>query len=245
MTDDAESVRQLIPRNGPVARAYLQFLIENKHLEAARPVASELAQGTDADGVNFLLDYCSQAAPVQTASALEVWNTLSRRRLTPFSVLDPHTGSIVTNGDFREPPVEKGFDWAIARTDGVSVTFPNPGVEIELTGDQPQEIDILRQALALEPGAHYRLDYVYSGELDDREANRQPSGLAWVILGTSDPRPAARSADLSPVAHNAADHLEFTAPATFATLSLRYAREPGTIRHHEKFTIQSIASRKP
>jgi hypothetical protein len=137
MSDDPESVRRILPATNYMRSQYLQFLLADGHADAAPPIAHDLAEHAGPDETGTLLDYWYFAISHDPRSALDVWNILCRRGQLPFSPLNPAEGVIVTNGDFRAPPTERGFDWHLSRSDGVSITnAPNgSGLGVELTGD--------------------------------------------------------------------------------------------------------------
>ena len=245
MTDDPESIRRQLPWTDFTRSRYLTFLLDDGHSEAAPPVARELADRATAEDVNLLLDYCGRAMTKNVGSAMEVWNILSRRKKEPFTQLAPQEGAIVTNGDFRTAPIERGFDWHFSRADGVSVTMGGAsGVFVELTGDQPQAVTIMNEWIPVEKDRSYRIDFRYNSGVEGSPGTSQASGLAWQIENPVSGAVPARSGDLKPAMTDASDHVDFKAEENGAAmLSLTYERAPGTVRHAEKFTIQGISAR--
>lgn len=251
MTDDKASIARKIPQTDYLRLEYLRFLMNDGHLNEAVAVAQNAADRAATPGdVSLLLDFCGKAMTAHPGAAMRVWNELSRRKLlistnAPFAPLDPHTGAIVTNGDFHAVPLEQGFDWRLPHSDGVSVsTSAGSGVSIELTGEQPQAITILSEWVPVEDGRTYRIDYQYSSEADGPLAAQQASGLAWEIENPITGALLARGENLKSGVTGAVDHFDFqTSGLALATLSLRYERTPGTVRREAKFTIQKVASR--
>ncbi len=172
VTDDAESIRRQLPWTDYTRAQYLNFLLNDEHLQAlAPPVAREVADRSTPEDLNLLLDYCGRAMTKNMESAVEVWNMLARRKLVPFDPLAPREGAIVTNGEFLKPPIERGFDWHLSRADGVSVTMDGAsGVNVELTGDQAQAVTTINQWMPVEENQSYRIDYTYSGGGNVRRA---------------------------------------------------------------------------
>jgi len=249
MTNDTDSIRRLLPKTLSLNNQYLEFLINDAHWDAAPPVARDLAARVEPGDMNVLLDYMGRGMTHDTASVVEVWNTLSQRGLQHYAPLSPAEGAIVTNGDFRIPPVERGFDWRLQRADGVSITQSaspgSPGLDVELTGEQPVEVTLFNEWVPVEPGRGYRIEYLYSGDPDDSASSRQPSGLAWRITHPLTGALIARSPDLDAGARDARGYFDFTSPAGVALLSLRYERAPGTVRRRTRFTIHKVSSRIP
>ncbi len=245
MTSDTESIRRLLPRTISLNNQYLEFLINDAHWDAAPPVARDLAARAAPDDLGVLLDYMGRGMTRDTASVVEVWNTLSQRGLQHYAPLSPAEGAIVTNGDFRISPVERGFDWRLQRVDGVSLTLSAAGLDVELTGEQPVAVTLLNEWVPIEPGRTYRIEYLYNGDPDDPASSRRPSGLAWRITHPVTTAVIARSPDLDAAARDARGYFDFSAPAGVAMLSLTYERAPGTVRRKTRFTIRKVASRIP
>ncbi|HKD05423.1 MAG TPA: hypothetical protein VKB79_05925 [Bryobacteraceae bacterium] len=97
-------------------------------------------------------------------SAVEIWNTLCRRKLEPFSPLDPDKGDVVANGRFSNQPVERAFDWQASAVDGVQVNAgaEGGGMSVQLTGNQPENCALPLQFVPLAASRRYRMTYEYS-----------------------------------------------------------------------------------
>jgi hypothetical protein len=253
MTSDPDFIRRLLPQPIALENQYLEFLINDAHWDAAPPIARDLAARVGPDETGVLLDYMGRGMTHDTASVVEVWNALSKRGLQHYAPLSPSEGVIVTNGDFRISPLERGFDWRLTRADGISITLSaapgGSGLDVELTGEQPVSATLLSEWVPVESGRAYRLEYVYSGDPDDDAAPRQPSGLAWHVTNPVSGALIARSPDLDSAARDARGQFEFSVPAgvpvTTAMLSLRYDRAPGTVRRRTRFRIGKVSSRIP
>jgi tetratricopeptide (TPR) repeat protein len=254
MSGDAESIRRRIPRqNDYLQLEYLRFLMEEGHLDVAESQARDRAERGPAAEVSRLLQYCDLVRNSNTAGALAVWNTLVRRKLEPYRELDPRAGAIVTNGDFRAQPIERGFDWYLPEAGGVSVTLgASSGLTVELTGDQAEAATVLREWVPVSRGSAYSIQYKYSSEDEGLQESRQPSGLAWEIENAATGARLLRGADLKTGSSGDSGSVEFStdspgiardaASTVTVTLALRYQRTPGTVRRHEKFTIESVSS---
>jgi hypothetical protein len=245
MTDDKESIARKIPQTDYLRGEYLRFLLLDGHIEVAAPIALSVAERATPGQLDLVLDFCGRAMTVNTEAAVQAWNALTRRGLEPFAPLDPGRGAIVTNGALRIAPKERGFDWHLTRLEGLAVTMiAAGGVSVELTGEQAQAVTAMDQWIPVKDGAHYRIDYQYSGEADGPLEGRQASGLAWEIENPITRVVVARGNDLKPGASGQTDHLDFTASGmSVAVLALRYQRAPGTVRRAEKFTIEAVSSR--
>lgn len=251
MSSDAESIRKRIPPTAYLQSEYLRFLIEDQHMDAAEKLAGERAEkvaGAESPEFDRLLRYCDLTRGTRTASSLAVWNTLARRKLTPFQELDPRVGRIVTDEELRTAPIGHGFDWELPQAEGVSVTLESPsGLRIELTGEQAESVVILKQWMPVEKGRRYRIEYTYASVRDSLTDARMPSGVAFEIAGPVVDSPVSGAA-LRNDSGGETGVLEFTAAGSDSSvmaveLSLRYRRTPGTVRRPEKFTIERVISR--
>ncbi len=245
-TGNPGAIGRMIPPGKDLQLKYLQFLMATKRLDAARPVANNIALQADASNLPVLIAYCDAMVDAGTDAALEVWNILCRRRLEPFEILSPANGQVVTNGDFRVKPIEHGFDWRMPRVEGVFVTAGDSsdgaassgGAAIEMTGNEPEECLLLAQIVPLTPGRQYRLDYEYRGQ----EA-RDDSGVSWELSAPATHAILSRSKDLPMTGDWVTGHLSFKAGAddAAARLSLRYKRELGTVRREGSIALRKVA----
>jgi hypothetical protein len=239
MTDDARVVEQVLPPGKEVRREYLNFLIDTRRFQNLSPADREFAEMADANDVPSLLDYCERTLIANPRSSLDVWNTLCRKGLEPFGHLSLRNGSVVTDGDFRIPPIERAFDWRIPIVDGalVATRESGPGLGIQLSGDQPEDCVILLQYIPLSPGRDYRMSYGYSSTTAVPN-----SGLTWEIVDPSSNTLVARTNDLRLTGDAVSEQTTFTAGESGSgRLTLHYKREPGTVRHEESLLLRRIA----
>ena len=226
--------REAIPKTPVVMEQYLGFLLAENKLDAAAPVAAQLGEVAEAPQVRSLLAYCDAAiAAKQTSKALSCWNTLSRRHLLPYPVIDPSTGNSLVNGNFQRTPSSLGFDWRPANIAGISVNYDeiSPHIRIAFSGKQPESCEPLTTWVALEPMRKFRLACRY-----ETAAIPPGSGLKWQLYS------AANGAQIIPDAPSLSHENQTTATMDFRTpegvshepqlwrLALAYQRTPGTVR---------------
>lgn len=239
MTDDPRVVEQVLPSGKEIRREYLDFLIDTRRFHDLSPVDREFAEAADASDAPSLLYYCERTLIGNPRSSLDVWNTLCRKGLEPFSAISLRKGSVVTDGDFHIPPIERAFDWRIPIVDGAQVATleSGPGLGIQLNGDQPEDCVILLQYIPLSPGRDYRMSYEYSST-----TAAPNSGLTWEIVDPVSNMPVARTNDLRLTGDAVSDQTTFTAGESGSgRLTLHYKREPGTVRHEESLLLRRIA----
>jgi hypothetical protein len=221
MSQDARVIRAGLPDDPAILRPYLDFLRMEDHLDAALPVARELMANADTPAAPVLLAYCDKLLDVaQGASALEVWNALCRRRLIPYPPLDPERSLSLTNGNFAYVPMMRGFDWRVMNTPAVAATRTEspPVFKFSLSGQQPEQCELIAQFVPLAPSRRYRLSFSY------RTLDIPPDGgLRWTIAGAASPALSAEDWRT--------ESMQFTsAGAAVARLALNYRRMPGTVR---------------
>jgi hypothetical protein len=222
VSDDPEIIRsRALPPNSDVLRAYLRFLLDEKRLDAAEPIARQLASAATANDAGVLLDF------VDHHLALSVWNSLCARNVIPFSsVALDHP---LTNADFRVAPTSRGFDWRVPAGPDITAERASPrGLRIDLSGKQPEQCELLAQFIPLSPGKKCRLGLSYQTSGFPAE-----SGLQWRILGAASPFLSSDDWQQRELTFSTGD-------ATLARMSLVYSRVVGTSRLEGSITLRDI-----
>jgi hypothetical protein len=243
-TSDAEAIRtRALPPIPGVLRSYLYFLLAEKRLDAAVPIAHQLSDYAGREDLPALLDFIdnllTQPEPSRfdTASALTVWNSLCIRNVLPFSPFAPERNLALTNSDFHLPLSNRGFDWRAPATPDISAVRVSPGgLRIDLSGKQPERCELLVQFVPLSPGKSCQLRYSYqtSGFPPD-------SGLEWQLVDLATgkdllpPGPQFSAGDSKP-----ADVSFAARTASLARLALRYSRVAGTSRVEGSLTLRDM-----
>ena len=224
---DGEKVGSLLPRNPAVQRQYVAWLTENQPLpEVAKP-ALELAANSTAADLPALLGFCNRAAPLDSKSALQVWNELCRRKLLPFETLNPESGQVVTDGSFSKPPMKEGFGWTLLRETGASVSLgeTGTGVAIRFGGKQAERTGLLLQRVPLVGRRHYRFTYEYRVA-----GNAGPTGIHWELLALPQDGDALHGEATLQATDWTTASQEFESPGTAAPrLMLFYQRKLGML----------------
>jgi len=230
-----EAIFTHVPDSKNMLGRYLSFLIDTQRLELAAPVALRFAALADPADVRLPLEYCTRALAVDSASTVQVWNLLSRRKLIPFPPLDSKNGDFVGNPDFLASAKPLGFDWIFPSVDGVFVSPSEEqhGVSIHLAGSEPEDCVVLQQPVALLSGKTYQLNYEYSSDSD------QPvRGLRWELVNPGGD--TAVSPDLTAGSAWKPGQLTFTAHGNYGELRLRYQRPAGTVRAEGTIVIRKL-----
>ena len=213
MTDDPHLIERMLPANAEIRRGYLEFLVATRRFQVLSPLDREVAESAEPAEAPWLVSYCERTVAVNSRSAVDVWNTLCRRGFEPFAPLFPEKGTVVTNGDFRINPTERGFDWRIPIVSGAQVSSRSAGrgITVQLNGNQPEGCIILIQTIPLSPGKNYRMSYDYGSDTASPS-----SGLTWVILDAASHAPLAHTEALKITGAAVAGQTDFTAGASGA-----------------------------
>ena len=185
--DPGEILRKAIPDDPEVLRKYFQYLLDTGRKPGLPAVWTRLAALLEARDLDPALRYADVLLEDRlTTAAVQAWNALTRRGLTPHEALEPARGSVVTNGRFRHRPSGRAFDWRTVPADGVSVDIESRGVDVglwvRLSGAHPESTELFWQWMPVEPNRTYQLRFRY------RTDGLPPdTGLYWTARDESGP----------------------------------------------------------
>jgi len=213
---------------------YVDYLARAQRYPAAQAAASRwlpLAVKDDTPALLRLCDLLIENAH-DAGGALCIWRTLIENGWLLFQPVDLNTGSVITNGTFRTPPLSHGFDWRTFSQPGVRVVSQQ-GLGIILDGHEEERTDLLIQWIPLRPSTTYEL--TIKARSDDIAAG---SGLRLEILDGAFATVLAKSEVSLPLSI-----LRFETPphALLGKLVLRYQRALGTSRLAGTVILSSIA----
>jgi len=214
MTNQPAVVRAALGPNTRLLDRYLSFLLAQNRLDAAVPIARELAAAARQQDLRLLLAACDRTFDLAT------WNALCGR-LLPYAPLDPAGGVSLTNPSFNFDPVLHGFDWRIPASPEISVARADSphALRIALSGRQPESCELVYQYLPLVPHRRYRFRF---------QTDARDPGLFWQILDTR-----------SPIARP--DFVFESSDASLARLALIYRRPTGSVRLEGSITLRDLA----
>ncbi|MCU1262028.1 MAG: hypothetical protein JWO80_4913 [Bryobacterales bacterium] len=173
--DGAFILNNVVGDDPAALRLYVTYLVETERSNAVSPAALHLA-GKDVKNRETLLRACEYLlACGREPEALVLWN-----RTGP-PALDPEHGDVVTNGELRTP-VSLGFDWKFNSTPENTITFEgaDAGARIDLTGRQPENVDLLSELVPVSAGGTYTLGWEAKAA-----SPRSRSGLIWLLFATN------------------------------------------------------------
>lgn len=208
--------RVVVPRPA-VERQFLSYLTEHGRLDEAHVIAVRIAGRADAADRDVLLAYVDASlAAGHSDPAREIWDSLCRKGLVS-GAGDP----ILTNGDFSQTILNRGFDWRLPQVAGVvskQTHEDGPSLSLSFSGNQPETCQLLTHFLALTQGMPYVLRFQYrTTDLPEH------TGLYW-SLGSGREYPLSSAEDWT------AAEWHFLATAPQERISIDYRRYLGTTR---------------
>jgi hypothetical protein len=222
---DAERIRRALPPDPGILAQYLRFLVREGPLEAAAPVARDLLPRAGASHAEVLLDYCDRLLELGDGpAALPVWNAVRGQNLAP------EKGVLLADGDFAATPPGRGFDWRLTTHEAVTALrrSPSEGLELSLTGKQPERCELLWRYVPLLPRRTYRLGFRYR-----THGIPAASGLRWRILSAQTPQLASGEWRRGELDFAAGD-------ARLARLVLACERPPGAARAQGTIALAGV-----
>jgi tetratricopeptide (TPR) repeat protein len=166
-----------------VETQFLAFLLRQGESAAAGLIAVHLAQIARPEDRNELLKYCNTMLEGgDPARALEVWNTLCRRKLLPFDAVSP-AGPLLTNDKFQWNPSGTGFDWRMEQVPGIETRFVNGEWRTSFSGQEPESCVIGWQYVPAGAAGRHRVQSEVAG-IDTNSTG----GLNWTMLDGPSPK---------------------------------------------------------
>jgi tetratricopeptide (TPR) repeat protein len=225
-----EILERAIPAEPGIRRAYFDFLVRTKRLEAARPLGEEIGRTAGTSDKARLLEYCdAEITDRRVKPAIEAWNALALRRVIPYGAVDPAAGVSLTNGDFSAQPLMQGFDWRAPRVEGASLSFDTAAHEMALSleGRQSESCDFVEQYAPVVSGAPYCFRYRFRTR--DLAAE---TGLGFSLLDARRGEEFAAGAVPASSGDGSEGAIAFSTPAgcEMVRIQLRYRRPPGSTR---------------
>ena len=233
-----------IPARRPVQRDFANYLIARQQYSSAEPLLIELVKSVSEPETAYFLGITDHLLRLgRFPAAITIWNSLCNMGLLQYTPLRPGTEAVLTNFNFSFPALGHGFDWLVPTTTGVFVTqMPPPeGWKISLSGDQPEQCEIISQYLPLEIGRRYRLTYRYRSAPSSLTMGTPDSGIRW-RLHTALGRTEIAESDPLTSNETSEDSFSFTLPnnSSGARLTLAYERASGTMRTEATITLEQL-----
>jgi len=235
LQEDGRLIERLDIRNPTTRAAYLTYLVDRKQIDLLSPAARSVSEASRIEDVPLLLQVCDRFLEARRVEeATEIWNRLADQGRVPSST--PDEAQLGANSDFRMPPTSHGFDWRLPAMEGISASLDEfRGLQLTLSGRQPEDCELLAQLIPLRPGTKYKLQFNY-------RLQGMSAGLEWRITDAKDGRVLGEGAGPT-VEGDGASNLPFETPAEFqlARLALRYHRSAGTIRSEGVLVLRSVS----
>lgn len=217
--DPQEILARAIPEQREVFSAYLEYLLDERRLEAAVPVATKLARWRNPGDLPLLYRACDALLDANLGGAASgLWIALGNP--APSGIVGP---------DFTAPRIGHGFDWRLIESQGITHLSDEspPAHRILFSGQQPESCELLYQFVALQAGRHYTLQW----------ESRTPdfpmqTGLEWRI--------GSQQGSISFSNEWSSGEFGFTAATDWAALSLTYQRPIGEVRTEGYLEIRHV-----
>jgi tetratricopeptide (TPR) repeat protein len=232
VSPDAERIAIAILRANPaVIHQYLEFLLAKDQLHAVALVTPQLIHyGDPSSDLPLLFSLVNRLVAANDATAANtLWTLLIGQHWIAADKIAPN------NGNFMREPLPVSFDWFLPEYPGLH-SWPAPtGLEVEFSGNEPEDSTIAEQTMTLLPGS-YTMSYAY------RTLDIPPStGIQWKIIDTKSNIILLTSPDLS---SDTLTHvtLPFSVPprSYLLRLQLSYLRTLGTPRISGTLVVRSI-----
>jgi O-antigen ligase len=229
--DDPDAVRDHLAVSPRITRQLFAYIMTRRQTDDLSAQAHSLAETASIDDRLVLLDYTDRALGAgQIDTAADVWTLLSAKGL----VAGPKDSkSLLSNGDFREDIINRGFDWRTHPVDGIAperqVRDGSPLLAVSLSGRQPENCDVISQFLHLQPGTSYTFAFEYR-----TESLPADTGLAWSFAGLP---PLGLKASTEWTTGRA----DVRGTRQLDRLLLKYSRVPGTTRAEGALFLRNVS----
>ncbi|MBI4166750.1 MAG: hypothetical protein HY508_13565 [Acidobacteria bacterium] len=162
--DGAKILDQLIPPRIDTEFGYLYYLLGEKKLSETSAVWKRIAAGPEKFDAGRVAGYLNRLFDTRKlAEATQVWNDLRNKGLIS-PAYQPTAQNLIINGNFEEVILNLGFDWRIAKVEGVRAgtdesTFHSPGraMKVSFAGKANTSYWHVYQFVRVEPKQKYRL----------------------------------------------------------------------------------------
>lgn len=232
----SEILEKAIPTSRQTLRNYSRFLLAQNHIDAAGHAIGRLLPGAQPEDRDLLLEasdrfLASQA--IELASA--AWNALCDRQLIACSSIHP-SGRISLDDGAGAAALGHGFAWRSSKSPGVTTSIRPGATQIEFSGRQPEQVEILWRWIPVRAGQRWVLRFEYQSS-----GISSHSGLAWQVLGGDQSTALASSHSLSSAVW-AEEAMPFEVPAGVNVVRLRlgYSRLPGEVRREGSLSVRAM-----
>jgi len=228
---DPQKISTLLNGNPQTLRQFIEFLLAKDQVNQAGQLSTRLIQtGDEISDRPMLLSIINRLiATNDKATALALWHALIERRWVDADLTEPN------NARFSRQPLPVSFDWTLPEETGLHSWPGESGLEIELSGEEPEDATLAEQVLPVDPGS-YTLAYSYrtTGVAPD-------TGIHWQIIDAQSGRVLGESADLSSEKTvQSAFQTSVPPDMPFVRLRLHYHRALGTPRIAGRLVIEWV-----
>lgn len=209
--------RTMLPDRAPVLAAFVSECLRRNNLDEILRTTRRLIEiGTIDDRQTALTSIDALFRAGRSPGAVELWNRMAASPWMPHPAIT--STALITNPDFSFEFLPAGFDWHPSVVEGIVFwrLGKGRGLQIEISGRQPESCTLLTLPLPLEPARTYTLHLEASGLSPG-------TGLKWK-LGAEE--------------WEAATDVNVSVESPAAPLTLIYNRALGTKRVEGTLTIR-------
>ena len=244
VSPNVAEVQSRLQLKRPILQGQLvNFLMAQGEAEAAQQAALPLLADNDQGSTANLLEACDWLlGHGRPELALPLWNGLAASHRVSYAPTGMSPMNPITNGSFSSSPLSRGFDWRLTTVAGVSTFLNNApnqphALGFEFSGDEPDSFLMMSQVAPVRALQDYALLVAYS-----TTGIPAGSGIVWTVTDARSGAILGRTASLAAEQEGKAVAC-FAAPAgsAFVDLSLRYQRQPGTVRIEGKLALQQVS----
>ena len=234
VAEDGRLIERLDIRAPGMRSEYLGYLLGENKAALAGDAARRVAESGDSD-LPLVVEACGRMIEAHHGmEAAEIWNGLAQARRIPLG--EAKAGQVI-NGDFAVDPQDRGFDWRLPHSDGISAAREEgpAGLRLTFSGREAEEAETLAQFVPVAGGSRYRMRFRYQ-----TTGIGAGTGLGWRVRDL-DGAVLATGGDLSSDGETASEvQFQPLAGTTMVRISLVYRRPQGKTRIEGSIVLRDV-----
>jgi hypothetical protein len=149
------------PRRAGLAIPYVEYLMRRERVDAISEALPDALQAAASGGdYQALLELCDfLVRSDRTVPAVTIWNYLVGRGFLHSTLLETRAVRMIADPEFNFPAFDQAFGWKLLREQGAFVSLGTHLLSFELTGKEPEHIELLSKVIPAEPGRTYRVKW--------------------------------------------------------------------------------------
>jgi hypothetical protein len=174
--DSREVLKKGLAVDAALLGEYLEYQLQRKQVDGAWAAGQALMEQMTEGERPKLLKRCEVLLEAERVEeGIAVWN-----RLQPERRVAPQEGIHLGNAGLAYAPLAWGLDWRLLWRDEVETRWAARRIRVELSGKQPEQVELISLWVPVERGVQYEFGYRYR-----TEGIGKKSGLRWVVDGAA------------------------------------------------------------